>query len=77
MSETQTLKHLIGGEWVGGNAGIESLNPSDTRDVVARAPNDDGTAMRAAVACGGRGVSGLVGRNARKCAPTCWTAPAR
>ncbi|MGA7712767.1 MAG: aldehyde dehydrogenase family protein [Rhizomicrobium sp.] len=49
MSETQDLKHLIGGAWIGGSAGIESLNPSDTRDVVARAPNDDGTAMRAAV----------------------------
>ena len=50
MSETRTLRHLIGGEWVGGDAGIESLNPSDTRDVVARAPGDDGTAVRAAVA---------------------------
>ena len=49
MSETQSLKHLIGGEWVGGDCGLESLNPSDTRDVVARAPNDDGTAMRAAI----------------------------
>jgi aldehyde dehydrogenase (NAD+) len=49
LSETQDLKHLIGGAWIGGSAGIESLNPSDTRDVVARAPNDDGTAMRAAV----------------------------
>ena len=49
MSETQSLKHLIGGEWVGGDSGLESLNPSDTRDVVARAPNDDGTAMRAAI----------------------------
>lgn len=43
------LKHLINGEWVDGKPGIESLNPSDTRDVVARAPNDDGMAMRAAV----------------------------
>jgi aldehyde dehydrogenase (NAD+) len=50
VSETQALKHLIGGEWIGGNVGIESLNPSDTRDVVARAPSDDGTAMRAAIA---------------------------
>ena len=49
MSDTQTLKHLIGGEWVGGDSGLESLNPSDTRDVVARAPNDNGTAMRAAI----------------------------
>lgn len=47
---SETLKHFIGGEWVGGEAGIESLNPSDTRDVVARAPDDDGTATRAAIA---------------------------
>jgi alpha-ketoglutaric semialdehyde dehydrogenase len=50
MSDTAILKHLIGGEWVGGEEGIESLNPSDTNDVVARAPNDDGTAMQAAIA---------------------------
>ncbi len=49
MSETLSLKHLINGEWVDGKPGIESLNPSDTRDIVARAPGDDGTAMRAAV----------------------------
>ena len=50
MSDTAILKHLIGGEWVGGEPGIESLNPSDTNDVVARAPADDGTAMAAAIA---------------------------
>ena len=49
MSDTISLKHLIGGEWVDGKPGIESLNPSDTRDVVAHAPSDDGTAMRAAI----------------------------
>jgi aldehyde dehydrogenase (NAD+) len=50
MSDTALLKHLIGGEWIGGEPGIESLNPSDTNDIVARAPADDGTAMAAAVA---------------------------
>ena len=50
MSDTRNLKHLVGGDWVDGTPGVESLNPSDTRDVVARAPVDDGTAMRAAVA---------------------------
>ncbi|GAA0529518.1 aldehyde dehydrogenase (NAD+) [Rhizomicrobium palustre] len=50
MSDTLTLKHFIGGEWVGGEAGIESLNPSDTLDVVAVAPNDDGAATRDAIA---------------------------
>ncbi len=49
-SETLALRHLIGGDWVGAGVGIESLNPSDTRDIVARAPNDDGDAMRAAIA---------------------------
>ena len=50
MSDTKNLKHLVGGQWLEGKPGSESLNPSDTRDVVARAPVDDGTAMRAAIA---------------------------
>lgn len=50
MSDTLSLKHLVNGEWIDGKAGLESLNPSDTRDVVARGPADDGTAMKAAVA---------------------------
>jgi aldehyde dehydrogenase (NAD+) len=49
LSDTRNLKHLVGGEWVEGPAGIDSLNPSDTRDVVAQAPADDGTAMRQAI----------------------------
>ena len=47
---SEALKHFIDGEWVGGGTGIESLNPSDTRDVIAFAPDDDGTATRAAIA---------------------------
>jgi aldehyde dehydrogenase (NAD+) len=43
------LSHYINGEWVRGRATLDSLNPSDTRDVVARAPNDDGAAMNEAV----------------------------
>jgi alpha-ketoglutaric semialdehyde dehydrogenase len=58
MTDTKELKHLVGGEWVGGKAGIESLNPSDTRDVVARAPNDDGPAMRSAVAAATEAFAG-------------------
>lgn len=50
MSDTRSLKHLVGGEWVGGAPAIQSLNPSDTRDVVAVAPCDDGSAMEAAIA---------------------------
>lgn len=47
---SETLKHFIGGEWVGASAGIESVNPSDTRDIVARAPDDDGTLTGQAIA---------------------------
>ncbi|MEP7245498.1 MAG: aldehyde dehydrogenase family protein [Gammaproteobacteria bacterium] len=50
MSETSTLSHYIGGQWVGGRTAFDSLNPSDTRDVVAHAPSDDGSAIAAAVA---------------------------
>jgi acyl-CoA reductase-like NAD-dependent aldehyde dehydrogenase len=50
LTVSGSLKHLIGGEWVGGTPDIQSLNPSDTRDVVATAPSDDGTTMRAAIA---------------------------
>ena len=49
MSSTIDLSHYINGEWVRGKAALDSLNPSDTRDVVARAPSDDGAAMNDAV----------------------------
>ena len=49
MSDTATLSHYIDGQWVSGKGTLESLNPSNTRDVVARAPNDDGSAIAAAV----------------------------
>ena len=48
MSTTE-LSHYINGEWVRGKSALESLNPSDTRDVVARAPSDDGAAINDAV----------------------------
>nr|WP_314435438.1 aldehyde dehydrogenase family protein [uncultured Brevundimonas sp.] len=38
MTDTLELSHWIGGEKVGGGLECESLNPSDTRDVVARTP---------------------------------------
>jgi aldehyde dehydrogenase (NAD+) len=38
MTHTLTLSHWIGGEKVAGALVGESLNPSDTRDVVARTP---------------------------------------
>jgi alpha-ketoglutaric semialdehyde dehydrogenase len=46
---TTDLSHYINGEWVRGKAALDSLNPSDTRDVVARSPSDDGAAMNDAV----------------------------
>ncbi len=49
MSGTATLSHYIDGQWVSGPNALESLNPSDTRDVVAQAPSDDGNAIGAAV----------------------------
>jgi alpha-ketoglutaric semialdehyde dehydrogenase len=36
--DTQTLGHFIGGEWTGADGALESLNPSNTGDVVARFP---------------------------------------
>jgi alpha-ketoglutaric semialdehyde dehydrogenase len=49
MSNPTELTHYIDGEWVRGKTALESLNPSDTGDVVARAPSDDGTATNDAV----------------------------
>src|SRR3954447_4920042 len=46
---TTELSHYINGEWVRGKSALDSLNPSDTRDIVARAPSDDGAAMNDAV----------------------------
>ncbi|MBW3560185.1 MAG: aldehyde dehydrogenase family protein [Proteobacteria bacterium] len=50
MAETLTLPQFIGGERVAAGAGSQSLNPSDTRDVVARAPEAGGVEVDAAVA---------------------------
>jgi aldehyde dehydrogenase (NAD+) len=47
---TQTLTHLIGGQDVKADAPLESLNPSDTRDVVARFPDGTPADVDAAVA---------------------------
>jgi aldehyde dehydrogenase (NAD+) len=44
------LSHYIDGQWQVAPAAAESLNPSNTRDIVARIPIDDGTAVAAAVA---------------------------
>jgi len=43
------LSHYLDGQWESAGAAAESLNPSDTRDIVARIPLDDGSAVAAAV----------------------------
>lgn len=37
--ETRTLGHFIAGEWTGADSALESRNPSNTEDIVARFPN--------------------------------------
>ena len=50
MSETLTVTHYVGGEKVSSAETIDSLNPSNTNDIVATAPNDDGQVMAQASA---------------------------
>ncbi|HEY5810830.1 MAG TPA: aldehyde dehydrogenase family protein [Povalibacter sp.] len=49
MTTTKTLSHYIDGRWEAAAPSFDSLNPSDTRDVVARVPSDDGSGIAAAV----------------------------
>ena len=49
MADTLTLTHYIGGERVKAATPHESLNPSDTRDVVARFPDGGHAEVNAAV----------------------------
>lgn len=49
MTETLELSHWINGERVSADRPGESLNPSDTRDVVARTPDGGETEVNAAV----------------------------
>jgi aldehyde dehydrogenase (NAD+) len=46
---TRTLAHYINGRWEAAEAAFDSLNPSDTRDVVARVPAGDAAVVDAAV----------------------------
>src|SRR5690606_23129596 len=39
VMNTRTLGHFIAGEWTGADDALESRNPSDTEDIVARFPN--------------------------------------
>ena len=50
MSNTKQLSHYIDGAWVAGPAASDSLNPSDTRDIVAKVPGGDKSTVNAAVA---------------------------
>ncbi len=50
MTDTLELSHWIGGEKVAGTRTGESLNPSDTRDVVARTPKGGAAEVDQAVA---------------------------
>src|SRR3954471_10502158 len=50
MSNTKQLSHYIDGQWVPGASASESLNPSDTQDVVAKVPGGDKSTVNAAVA---------------------------
>jgi aldehyde dehydrogenase (NAD+) len=47
---TETLTHFIGGERISTDAPLESLNPSDTREIVARFPDGTAEDVDAAVA---------------------------
>lgn len=49
MTDTLELSHWIDGEKVAAGGPSESLNPSDTRDVVARTPDGDAADVDAAV----------------------------
>ena len=49
MSDTKQLSHYIDGQWVAGAAASDSLNPSDTRDIVAKVPGGDKSTVNAAV----------------------------
>ncbi|HYD25193.1 MAG TPA: aldehyde dehydrogenase family protein [Croceibacterium sp.] len=48
--DTQNLGHFIGGEWTGADGALESLNPSNTNDVVARFPSGGAAEVDRAVA---------------------------
>src|ERR1044072_7800379 len=50
MNDTKQLSHYIDGQWVSGAAASDSLNPSDTRDIVAKVPGGDKKTVDSAVA---------------------------
>jgi len=48
--DTQILGHYIGGEWTGADGALESRNPSNTDEVVARFPDGSEAEVEQAVA---------------------------
>lgn len=49
MSSPLTLRHCVDGERLAAAPGFDSINPSDTSDVVAHVPNGDSAVIDAAV----------------------------
>ncbi len=50
MTSAPTLRHYVGGERLAVEPKFDSINPSNTNDVVAQSPDDDGAVTSAAVA---------------------------
>lgn len=76
MTETIELCHWINGEKIPADCPGESLNPSDTREVVARTPDGGEAEVNAAVASARAAFTGWSGRR-RNCARISSTAPVR
>ena len=56
--DMQKLGHFIGGEWTGADDALESVNPSDTGDIVARFPNGGAAEVDQAVAAASEAFPG-------------------
>jgi acyl-CoA reductase-like NAD-dependent aldehyde dehydrogenase len=56
--DTRTLGHFIGGTWTGADGALESRNPSNTDDIVARFPNGGAAEVDQAVAAASEAFSG-------------------
>ena len=56
--DTRTLGHFIGGEWTGADGALESRNPSNTDDIVARFPNGGAAEVDQAVAAASEAFAG-------------------
>ncbi len=74
--DTKQLSHYIDGQLLAGVAASDSLNPSDTRDIVAKVPGGDKGTVNAAVAAAEAAFPAWTGASP-KCARTCSTRSAR